>query len=99
MPMNNSWFTIRLAVVGMPLDALQRALPDLQEELDAREYLNNPRSYWSANDGHIIIELSDTGLSAEHAAKGAAEEIFELVAAVITGVESYHVDVISVLPK
>ncbi len=91
-------FAIRLAVIIRPGEEARRLLPDLQEELNMRPHLLNPRVLWDPDTQRVIVEIIDTDSDYKRSADGMAEEVWEAVAAVMEEFETMRVEVISALP-
>ena len=96
MPRSLPWFSVRLALVGSPLEAMQAVVADLQEELQMRPHLGNPRVVWDDRERHVRVEVDSEGLDAQQAADLVAEEILEVVAALLHEFDRVRVDVLHV---
>lgn len=48
-------FSIRLALIGSPIDIIRSAVPDLQEELAMRPHFQNPSVYWESEHLCAIV--------------------------------------------
>jgi hypothetical protein len=91
-------FFVAAALVGSPTDAIQRALPDLLEELEARAYLDEPRVSWDADARQAIVELQYDAQTARQAGGAVHDEVFESAVAVIPEFERIRVEILEVRP-
>ena len=98
MPLRVGWYFVKLALVGSPIDVIHAGVSDLQEELGLRAHLRKACVTWDHHRQSAIIQLEREGLSAQNAANGAAEEIFEAAASVLGDFETYHVELVETRP-
>jgi hypothetical protein len=96
MPDNPRRFAVCLALVVTPVEEGRVAVPDLQEELEARSYLGSPRVRWDEAAQHVIIEVLDTNLDAEQAGATMTEELFEVASAVLSDFDTLRVEILDV---
>jgi hypothetical protein len=89
-------FLVRAALTGSPETVIQAALPDLQEELEARPYLKNPRVTWDSDSHCVIVEVEDEAPTAQQARGGVYDEVFESACAVVGDFERLRVEILSV---
>jgi hypothetical protein len=88
------YFLVSLAVIIDPPEEARRLVPDLQEELDARPHLTNPRVWWDGNTQRTHVEVIDKSDDMAISTSGVAEEIFEAVAAVMLDFETMRVEIV-----
>lgn len=90
------WFLVCAAVAGSPETVIQAAIPDLQDELEARLYLRNPRVTWNSDSRCVIVEVEDEASTARQAHGGVYDEVFESACAVVSDFERLRVEILSV---
>jgi hypothetical protein len=86
-------FQVRLAVIVEPEQAGHDALPDLQEELNQRPHWKHPRTTWDARHGYILVEIMEEQLGVDVAATIYAEEVLEVMSAVVGKFERVRVEI------
>jgi hypothetical protein len=91
------WFSVRTALVGSPCLAIQTAVPDIQEELETRKYLRNPRVSCDPEAGRAIVEVEDEALTLQHASGGVYDDIFESTCAVLRDHGFIRVEILEVM--
>jgi hypothetical protein len=91
-------YCVVAALVGSPTDAIQRAVPDLTEEIEARTYLDEPRVSWDADAGQAIVELQYNAQTAREAGGAVYDEVFESAVAVIPEFERICIEIREVRP-
>jgi hypothetical protein len=89
-------FFIRLALIGSPPEVFWQAVPDLQEELDQRDYLLNPRVLWEPEGDRVVVEVNNVGSDLQVTADNMAEELFEIAGGVLGDVECFRVEILSI---
>lgn len=93
------WYRVRLAIPTFSAAQAPTIVVDLQEELELRPHLDQPLVSWTDSPGQIVIEVSDQARSAEQAAAGMAEEIFEATCAVVADTDGLRVELLGVEPR
>ena len=94
-----SWFTVRLALLGVPGQYADEAVRDLQNELEMRPHLRNPQISWKSETRQAIIQVDNEALSPESAAEGMAEELLEVAVAVLKEFKRIRVEILDVRPS
>jgi len=89
------WFVIQLAVVGSPEHVIAAAIPNVQEELNQRDYLRTRQVAWGPQEQRVIVDVEDRGYDPQRTAEGMAEELFEIAASVLGDFETFHIDIVS----
>ena len=90
------WFQVRAALLGSPTSVIESAVPDLQEELEARTYLRNPRITWDSNADRAIVEVEDEAPTPQGAGGSVYDEIFESACAVLGDFEFFRVEILNI---
>jgi hypothetical protein len=88
-------FFLRLALVGSPPEVMRQAVPDLQEELNWRDYLLNPRVIWDAGEARIVVEVVEIGRELQQTADYMAEELCEIASATLGDFDYFRVEILS----
>lgn len=92
------YFRVKAALMGSPPEIIQAVVPSLQEELEARPHWREPKVAWEAETERVIIEVDHVAQTAEQAAGGVYEEIFEAANAVLEEFETIRVEVLHIYP-
>jgi hypothetical protein len=88
------WFTVRLALVGSPMDVMRAVVSDLREELGMRPHLKDPRVLWDDQEEHVLVDVDTEEFDPDRAAATIAEEVFEATMAVLGEFERFRVDIL-----
>lgn len=91
-------YRVRLGIPSLSEAESLAVLSDLQEELDLRPHLDNPIVTWDPQSNCLIVEVGDEVVSAEQAAGGMTEELFEATCAVIPDTAVLRVEFLHVQP-
>jgi hypothetical protein len=91
-----NWYAIKLELRVRPPDEGQRAIADLQEELEARLYYKSPLVTWQPDSQTITVKVHREATSESIAGDLMAEELLEVASAVLSNAKSAHVDVVEV---
>lgn len=94
MPLELSWFAVRLALAGISEERSSQAVQGLQDELNMRPHLRNSQVSWEAKTCRAIIQVDAEGLNSESVAKQMAEEMFEVACAVLWEIDGMHVEIL-----
>lgn len=88
-------YRIRIAIIGRPAAAFRDSVPDVQEELEQREYLRHPRVFWEEDHERIVMELEDDleQDAVEQAELHLNDDVSDIVSACVSDWEEwdYHV--------
>ena len=99
-----TWFTVQLELLGISnIDAVE-FVKDLQDELNMRPHLRNPKVSWEDKNLRIIVQVDMEGLMdseavdqmATEAGDQMAEELLEAASATLRNFKSIHVNVLEV---
>ncbi len=94
-----TWFTVRLALLGLSDDRAPKVIQDLRDELSMRPHLRNPKIMWEPETHRAIIQVETEDFTPQPAAKQIQEEMLEALAAVLWETEGLHFDIIEVYPS
>jgi hypothetical protein len=92
------WFLVCLTMRNLSADQVREALSSLEEELEMRSHLRNPRVRRRENSMDVDIEVETEAVSAEQATRQMAEEIFEAACAVLSDTAGLNVQPFAALP-
>lgn len=70
------WFRVQLICTGLTEAEIKPNLPILQEELESRPYIRNPKVWW---DVYLAAEITIEGLNAQWAESGAHEAFWDSI--------------------
>jgi len=98
MASNLSWFTVRLALLGVSEERSSEAVRDLLAEFNMRPHLKNAQVFWQAESRQVIVQVDAEGLNANSVSKGMAEEVKEMISAIFTRVGGVHVEMLGTHP-
>jgi hypothetical protein len=89
-----SWINVRLAVMGIAQEEALKAVQDLQDELDARSHLRDPKVFWETETKQVIVQVDAPGLTPASAAGQMAEELFEVACAVLEETDGMQIKIL-----
>jgi hypothetical protein len=92
------WFRVRAALIGSPTSVVEVAIPDLQEELEARTHLSDPHVYWDSDNQRAIVEVEDEAPTPKSAAGGVNDDLLDSAVAVIARFDALRVEILEVMP-
>jgi hypothetical protein len=96
---NLTWFTTRLALLGLSENRATEVIQVLQEELLMRPHLRKPQVKWSPETQYAIVQVDTEDFRPESAAKQVQEEMLESLAAVLWETEGIHFEILEVYPS
>lgn len=94
-----NWFTIWLALLGVSEENAAEVVQDLQDELNMRSHLRNPKVFWETEAHRVVIQVEAEELEPERLAKQIAEELFEISYGVLRVIEGIHIEILDVRPS
>ncbi|MBI1801245.1 MAG: hypothetical protein HYR71_06420 [Chloroflexi bacterium] len=99
MPRELPWFTVRLAIVGLSKDQSTELIEDLRQQVNSSPVLRNPVVWWEGDTQRAIVQMDTEGLTSDRAASQMAEELLELVSALLIGdIDELGVEILNVVP-
>ncbi len=94
-----TWFTVRLALLGLSPASGPQAAKNLADELPFNTYLRNPRVIWESELHRIVIQVDTEDTKPGSAANQVREEMMEILAAVWKDTEGTHYELLGVEPS
>lgn len=93
-------YRIRIGIAGTPAAAFRSAVPDIQEELEQREYLRHPRVSWDDEGQRILMELEDDleKGTVEQAERYLNDDISDVVWACVSDWDEWEYQIVDVSP-
>lgn len=89
-------YFVRAALRGSPMSVIERAVPDLREELEARIHLCNPRVAWNSRANCVIIEVEEEAVAPQSAGGSVYDDVLESACAVLGTFEFIRVEILNV---
>ncbi len=89
-----NWFTVRLALLGVPANQVIEGTHNLQDDLRMRPHLRNAKVWWETETHQLIVQVDIQDLRADQAAEQMAEELLEAAVGALKEFEAIHVDVL-----
>ena len=99
MSLKLSWFTVKLALLGVSEEYAPEVVRNLQGELNTRSHLRNPQVFLETEAHRVVIKVDIEGRNPEGAARQMAEELFEIPYGVLREIEGMHIEIIDAYPS
>jgi hypothetical protein len=93
-----TWFTVRLALVGLSETRAPKVIRDLRQQLAMRPHLRNPRVEWDSKTSRAIVQIDTEDEDPVPAAKQMQEEMLEALAAVLWETEGLRFEILDARP-
>jgi hypothetical protein len=74
------WFNVQLELLGISNSYSVEAVKDLQDDLDMRPHLRNPRVSWDDHNQRILVHVDAEGVMDENEANRMAKEAADQIA-------------------
>jgi hypothetical protein len=81
---------VRYAIIGAPLPVFQAAVADIQEELEARPYLEDPTVRWDSDRQWIAVEVGTHALPGQ-VEVAAYDDVSDTVFAVVPSWDTFRI--------
>jgi hypothetical protein len=91
-------YQIILSLPTISREQSQQVVSDLQEELEQRPHLAEPRVWWDAELARVLVSVTDSGPDVTSVGRMTQEEIFEAALAVLENYDVFRVDLVTVQP-